>query len=80
MIKSLGSQGKDLNPIIARRKAKLGIFLGLEPTRNHKIPEESGFEAQGKGNPVPAGLEARFAGDDLPGKVVDHGPGAVFAD
>jgi hypothetical protein len=81
MMKNLETQGKDLKFIIAMPKGKLGIFLGgLEPTGNHKILAEPWFQGQGTGDPVPGGLEAWFAGDDFPGKVVDHGPGAVFAD
>jgi len=81
MMKNLETQGKDLKPIIAMLKGKLGIFFGgLEPTGNNKILAEPWFQSQGKGDPGPGGLEAWFACDDFSGKVVDHGPGAVFAD
>ena len=80
MMRSLGTQAETLKSIIARREGKLGIFLGLDPTREHKILEGSWFQGQGKERPGPGGLEARFACDDFPGNVVDHGPGAVFAD
>jgi hypothetical protein len=58
----------------------MSIFLGPEPTWNNKISEGSELQGQEKADPDPEWLEARFAGDDFPGKVVDHGPGAVFAD
>ena len=57
----------------------MAIFLGLDLTRNHKISERSWFQGEGKEDPGPEVSEARFAGDDFPGNVIDHGPGAVFA-
>lgn len=79
MMKSLGTQAEPLKFIIARREGEVAIFLRLDLTRNHNISERSWFQGEEKDNPGPEVLEARFAGDDSPGNVMDHGPSAVFA-
>jgi hypothetical protein len=79
MMESLGTQAETLKFIIARREGEVTIFLGLYLTRNHKILARSWFQGEEEENPGPGVSEARFAGDDFLGKVMDHGPSAVFA-
>ena len=78
MLKSPGTQFEALDFIIARREEELAIFLGLDPTRNNKIPEKPWFQGKEKENSGPEALEARFTRDDFFRNFIDHGLGAVF--